>query len=292
MRDGSSRQVRTIFDAELMNADLNKATQGCVLCQSAHDVLGARPSPSPASQRQNEKRTSRDDDEEQSEFVLGSDDDEPSEEVDTVSEGARPVSPPPAYHNLADAPAPYDVHDEKCRDKLSVHYIKPQETLLGLSLQYRVDARYLCQINRLHPSALTTSPQLLHTLPFLLLPPHVNSTSSEPLLTPEQERRRLIIRRFQVHTRCSDYAMAAAYCNAIFDAREREADLVRQNRIARGDEVGAHSVMVRTGGELEEACRQYELDDKWEKEQGGKMGSRMRSTGQVESAVKGWSRPR
>ncbi|KAM0788379.1 hypothetical protein ACM66B_001519 [Microbotryomycetes sp. NB124-2] len=275
--------------------------KGCVLCQSAQDVLAT---PNRASKPTNEKHPRLEND--QTDFVLGSDDEDEASEMTNAARLPSP-SPPPA--SLVDQPPPaYDEHaipaqvashhldkDEKVRgqqDKLSVHYINPDETLLGLSLQYRVDGRYLCQLNKLHPSALTTSPQLLHTLPFLLLPPSVDSKSSEPLLSAEQERRRLVIRRFQVHTRCSDYAMAAAYCNAIFDAREREAQLVKRNRLARGDVTCAQEVTVRVGGELEEAVEQYQFDDKWEKEQHGKMGSRIKSTGSVEREVKSWSRPR
>ncbi|KAK4058398.1 hypothetical protein OIO90_000556 [Microbotryomycetes sp. JL221] len=231
--------------------------------------------------------------EQQDDFVLGSDDDDEDDEDDD-DEKSPPPPPhddsPPAY-TATMTPVPDSKQEKQSRDKLSVHYIKPEETLTGISLHYRVDGRYLCQINKLDPSALSTNPQLLHTLPFLLLPPSVTSSSNEPLLTPEQERQRLIIRRFQIHTRCSDYAMAVAYCNNVFDQREKEAQLIRQNRKARGDLNANDQVQVRTGGELEEACQQYEFDERWEKQQRGKMGSRIKSTGQVERAVKGWSRP-
>lgn len=85
--------------------------------------------------------------------------------------------------------------------------------------------------------------------------------------------------------------MASAYCDAVFSARDKEAEMVRANRLARGDPTAAE-VAPREGGELEEAVASYETDERWEKEQKGKMGSRLKSTGQVEGKVKGWSWPR
>lgn len=150
--------------------------------------------------------------------------------------------------------------------------------------------RLLCQLNKLPISTLSTTPHLLHTLPFLLLPPSAHSRSSTPLHPPCVERKRLLVRRFQMHTRCSDWAMANAYVEAVLRAREKEAEFVQANAEARGEgEWGG----VREGGELEEAVESWERDERWEKGQReGKMGSRIRSTGQVEGKVKGWSWPR
>ena len=67
--------------------------------------------------------------------------------------------------------------------------------------------------------------------------------------------------------------------------------MIRTNRLARGDPSAAE-VVPREGGELEEAVASYERDEKWEKQQKGSMGSRLKSTGRVEGAVKGWSWPR
>lgn len=149
-------------------------------------------------------------------------------------------------------------------------------------------------MNKLPLSTLSTTPHLLHTLPFLLLPPSATSCSSTPLHPPSVERRRLIVFKFQRQTRCIDWAMANTYVSTVFDAREKEADFVRQNRAARGD-ISGGEVDVRKGGELEEAIEQWERDERWEREQGkgkGTMGSRIKSTGQVEGKVKGWCWPK
>jgi len=149
-------------------------------------------------------------------------------------------------------------------------------------------------MNRLPISTLSTTPHLLHTLPFLLLPPTARpSTSTKPLLPPAEERKRLLIRRFQIATRCTDYAVAKAYIDQVSKAREEEAEFLRRNRGI--DEV----VEVREGGELEEAKKSYEADERWELEQrelGGKgkgkalFGSKIRTTGEVENSglKKGW----
>lgn len=89
-----------------------------------------------------------------------------------------------------------------------------------------------------------------------------------------------------MHVKCDSYAMAQAYVDQVFTRREREASFVSDNRRARGDD--DVEVAVREGGELEEAIEAYRVDEKWEKEQDGKMGSRLKSTGRVEAEVKGW----
>ena len=105
---------------------------------------------------------------------------------------------------------------------------------------------------------------------------------------PIEERRRLILRRFQVRTRCADWAMASAYVGQVFRERDAELSMIRANRVARGEDV--EGWVSREGGELDEAVAAYEMDQRWEESQKGKgrMGSKMRSTGQVEKQVKGW----
>lgn len=218
------------------------------------------------------------------EFVIGDDE----EEEDLEETGGAEVDTLPAYEapSFVDQLAPDDKQS-------SIHY--------WLSLKYRIDVRLsspkaipltpsqgpsLCTLNHLPLSTLSTTPHLLHTLPFLLLPHPSSSFSSSPLLSPSLERRRLVLRRFQVQTRCAEWAMANAYVGAVFEGREKEREMVLENRRARGDE---REVEVREGGELEEAVESWRRDTEWEKGQKGKgMGSKIRSTGKVEEAVKGW----
>ncbi|KAK4705413.1 large subunit ribosomal protein L24e, partial [Phenoliferia sp. Uapishka_3] len=221
--------------------------------------------------------------EEVDDFVIGDEDDDEGAVGETEKEG------PPAYGEEAAQPAPAEKGGEDMSSgQMQVHYLRPEETLLGLSMKYRESGQLLCRLNKLPLSTLSTTPHLLHTLPFLLLPPTSSSASSSPLHPPFLERRRLILRRFQVHTRCSDWAMANFYVSAIFRERDAEYEMVKANRVARGESV--EGLGPREGDELEEAIAAYEKDQKWEDGQKGKgkMGSKIRSTGQVEREVKGW----
>lgn len=129
----------------------------------------------------------------------------------------------------------------------------------------------LCQLNKLPLSTLSTTPHLLHTKPFLILPPTARrpSSSAKPILPAPLERKRLVVRRFQVATKCADWATARAYVEAVWHAREQEARFVAENRRARGEAVVGEGdeLEVREGGELEEAVRAYEADERWEREQ-------------------------
>lgn len=119
------------------------------------------------------------------------------------------------------------------------------------------------------------------------------SHSTKPIYEPLVERQRLALRRFQVHTRCSDWAMSNSYISTAFEARVNEASMINESRKNKGEVGGL--VEIREGGELEEAIEAYDRDLKWEvdwqknNKGKGKMGSQIKSTGEVERDVKGWS---
>ncbi|GAA5855877.1 hypothetical protein JCM8547_000398 [Rhodosporidiobolus lusitaniae] len=277
--------------------------RSCIACSTVDDVLG-RPVSSSSSKKgsstaaplslnnpSNAPPAYGDDD-----FVLGGDSDDEDDEPKTPpsSLSVEQEERPPLYEEDGTTPQ----LDEKRKDQqTTLHYIRPEETLAGLAMRYGVEGHVLCTLNKLPISTLSTTPHLLHTLPFLLLPPGSRtSTSTSPILPAPLERRRLIVRRFQVATKCADWALAQAYCDQVFKAREEEARFVNENRRARR-EVG-EEVKAREGGELEEAVEAFEKDERWEREQknglgkekGVAMRSRLRSTGQVEPKVrKGWA---
>ncbi|GAA5909829.1 hypothetical protein JCM5296_001830 [Sporobolomyces johnsonii] len=282
-----------------------RLAQACIMCQSAHDVLGSgtssrasskAPTPSASSSRLPAYSAPAQD--QAGDFVLGDDsdveDDAPPPPLDALFDGEQP----PAYEDEGAPP----VLDDK-REQCSLHYLKPDETLLGLSMRYGVPGHLLCSMNKLPLSTLSTTPHLVHTLPFLLLPPSASpSTSTAPLLPAPLERRRLVVRRFQMQTRCADWAVAAAYVDQVFKRREVEAEFVRQNRAARAGERGegegereGEGVVVREGGELDEAVEAWRRDERWEREQQaqgkgkGVIGSKLGSTGQAKIKVRtGW----
>ncbi|GAA93746.1 uncharacterized protein L969DRAFT_92335 [Mixia osmundae IAM 14324] len=183
---------------------------------------------------------------------------------------------PPAYladASLADLPA-----EKPSERETALHYIRPEDTLIGISFRYGVEPRALATLNRLPLSILTTSPQLLHTRSFLILPGHAKpSESPQPLYTPEQERRRLLIRRFMLAVKCPEQGVAESYIKQIEDARRKEYALLATES---GQAAG-----LRTGGELEEAVEAYTQDLQWEEEQskgkGKYTGSRIRSVGEL-----------
>lgn len=75
--------------------------------------------------------------EEASDFVLGESDDEDEETSPPPPVDAEePVELPPSYEDAEGV----TVGDEK-REQLVLHYIKPQDTLLGLSMLYKVEVR-------------------------------------------------------------------------------------------------------------------------------------------------------
>ncbi|GAA6062388.1 hypothetical protein JCM10212_003197 [Sporobolomyces blumeae] len=302
----------------------------CVLCQSAHDLLSSSSSASRPSRPPHATLPSYTGHLDDDEFVLGDDSDDDA--TDGPDRNEKQSSPPPGIEDRLihpdDEPPAYDDDNdgnttatkahvdskdqERSTERCNLHYLKPEETLAGLALKYRVEGPLLCSMNRLPISTLSTTPHLVHTLPFVLLPPGAApSTSTEPILAPREERRRLIIRRFQLQAKCADYSVAKAYCEQVWKKREEEADFVRTNRVARRtsgttDETPddhalrgeRDEVEVREGGELEEAVEAYLADERWEREQkenanhkgkGTLFGSKLRTTGQVEAKVKsGW----
>ncbi|GAA5911798.1 hypothetical protein JCM6882_003358 [Rhodosporidiobolus microsporus] len=284
--------------------------QSCILCSTAQDVLGGGASaPSSSSTSLNSSRGRRPPAyaapppapaaQDEGDFVLGGDSDEEDADEDGKDE---PLTPPPE-EEWGDLPPAYgedgvvrQVDGKRKREQPGLHYLKPEETLGGLALRYGVPGHVLCTLNKLPISTLSTTPHFLHTLPFLLLPPGSRpSTSTAPLLPAPLERKRLLVRRFQMATKCADWAMAQAYVDQVFKAREEEARFVAENRRARGETV--LDVEPREGGELEEAVEAFQRDERWEREQQtlgkgkgkGVYGSKMRTTGQVEGKVrKGW----
>lgn len=241
-------------------------TQYCIKCETVDQLLGGT-----ASSGDIDHRTS---------FVL-----EEEEEND--------LDDPPTYEtstNLRTAPIVAPATTEK---DSGVHYIALKETVSGLALKYGVPGLLLCTLNRLNPSVLTTNPNLIHTRQFLLLPPDVDPARnvSTPRFTSEQERQRLAIHRLQILEKIVSHAEAQAYIDAAFRARVEEYDSIVANRTRRGEPVG--DLAVRLGGELDDARESYSRDRAWEREQvagkgKGTLGSKMRSTGKVESAVRGW----
>ncbi|KAJ7583355.1 hypothetical protein C8J56DRAFT_790619 [Mycena floridula] len=104
----------------------------------------------------------------------------------------------------------------------SEYCIKKQDTLLGISMRFGVNARELCRLNNLPPSTLSTSPNLLFTRTTLKMPPSVKlqpqDTVSESQRKKEQVSR--ATKRLQTLTKEVDWNVASAYVALADDPHE------------------------------------------------------------------------
>ncbi|KAI0671578.1 hypothetical protein C8Q78DRAFT_973005 [Trametes maxima] len=155
------------------------------------------------------------------------------------------------------------------------YYIRPDDTLLGISLKLGVDGRALCRLNNLPVSTLRMTPHLLHTRSFLMLPPLPPSARPPPLSPEEQaldrERKARLAReraetRFQATTKEADRDVAKAYValaglpgagEDTLKEYEKEKGLRQRKVRVSEDEEGESSLEAR-------AMDRYFDDDEWE----------------------------
>ncbi|KAJ7052593.1 hypothetical protein C8F01DRAFT_1261731 [Mycena amicta] len=182
-------------------------------------------------------------------FVVGDDDDDNSNEDEPNAE-LSPESYP------VERPAP---------DK---YYIKRADTLQGIALRFKVDGRLLCQLNNLPPSTLNTTPHLLHTRTFLVIPPsaHTHLQPCETRPNSDEERAREVRRireraekRLQTLTKEVDWRVAKAYITLVADDPASADEFALKQK-----ELGATSSSTT----LEAMAADQYLDDlEWEAEQ-------------------------
>ncbi|KAI9061008.1 hypothetical protein FKP32DRAFT_1576789, partial [Trametes sanguinea] len=153
------------------------------------------------------------------------------------------------------------------------YFIRPEDTLLGISLKLGIDAPILCRLNNLPISTLRTIPHLLHTRAFLVLPPNANPppalSSAEQAL--DEERRARLAReraetRFQSMTKETDRDVAKAYValaglpdGEVSDFKEYQEEKGLRKRRIRGSEDRDAKVSVEG-----RAMDRYYDDDDWE----------------------------
>jgi len=158
-------------------------------------------------------------------FVLGDDDE--------IDDGTIPVpqtvhDPPPytPFEPVLTVPdarrtssevecptVPTRPEDEPSGSQVSRYYIKPGDTLTGISLKLGIDSRRLARLNGLPISTLSTTPHLLHTRHYLTLPPgsDTRSLSSPPPGTEENRTKERAAKRLAFVTKETDYRVAKAY---------------------------------------------------------------------------------
>ena|SRR5882762_3132253 len=139
--------------------------------------------------------------------------------------------------------------------------------------------RELCRLNNLPPSTLSTTPHILHTRPFLILPPSARSKllvdNSNSTVDIEREIRLVrerAERRLQMLTKEVDWRVAKAYV-ALADVSDDDADMKWKELILRGDRMaksgagngGNGERDLSTGMTLEaRAVERYIDDEEWE----------------------------
>ncbi|RDB26202.1 hypothetical protein Hypma_006844 [Hypsizygus marmoreus] len=212
-------------------------------------------------------------------FVLGDDEDEDSEaELDEKLEtdGAAEPSPPAKaiqrpstphedleiQHPIPSAGSPDSKEEPVTAASQSTplkYHITKTDTLQGIVLRFRVDPYELCRLNNLPPSTLSTTPHLLHTRRFLLLPPSAHQAPiyrEPPEVARAREERRgreRAEKRLQTMTKEVDWRVAKAYV-ALAEDQEEEEEGARKMK-----EQG----MGRTTLEAR-AIERYFDDDEWE----------------------------
>ncbi|KZS94248.1 hypothetical protein SISNIDRAFT_465747 [Sistotremastrum niveocremeum HHB9708] len=94
---------------------------------------------------------------------------------------------------------------------MSRYYIKPLDTLVGISLKFSIDGRKLCALNHLPSTTLTTTPHLLHTRTFIDIPYAGHPLPPPPPELLQQRERERAVKRLQLVTKESDLGVAQSY---------------------------------------------------------------------------------
>ncbi|KAF8624520.1 hypothetical protein AX15_005832 [Amanita polypyramis BW_CC] len=116
-------------------------------------------------------------------FVLADDDDDDDDDGDDDGECLRPGQELPSHEATTQmmeqivkprSPAEQSGHctEQELRgDAPFKYYLTLKDTLQGIVLRYGASGYEICRLNKLPPSTLTTTPHLLHTRTYILLPP-------------------------------------------------------------------------------------------------------------------------
>ena len=201
--------------------------------------------------------------------------------VSPPSEGTRPLQLDIGDNRPCADPDKRDEATDSNQGSAGTYYIRPDDTLLGISLRLGVDVsattslplpiehstthqgRTLCKLNDLPPSTLRTTPHLLHTRTYLVLPqshPQQRHTTSD--VAPEEEARRMRVRAqvaFQQVKKEMDDGIAEAYV-ALAEDGDSEPDFASLK--AEGEKKESR----RVGRTVEErALDRYLDDDEWER---------------------------
>ncbi|KAG6898210.1 hypothetical protein C0992_003322 [Termitomyces sp. T32_za158] len=149
------------------------------------------------------------------------------------------------------------------------YYIAQSDTLQGIVLRFGLDGHQVCRLNNLPPSTLRTTPHLLHTRRYLILPASarkaglpINQETSYQVAAREATRgKERAERRLQTVTKEADWYVAKAYVALADDPIEEMEDQERWERKRKeyGSDVG-----MRPSNLEERAIKKYLDDSEWE----------------------------
>jgi hypothetical protein len=231
-------------------------------------------------------------------FVVGDEDGDEQTLETSLSDGEAvqipgPTAPPNTlpteltrHPELDVTGTPHGASEEPPDDKQAHpgrYYIRPDDTLLGISLRLGINVgvvrssiswsnriaiyqgRILCKLNDLPPSTLNTTPYLLHTRAFLVLPEsHSQHATSVP--SAQEDARETRVRAgiaLQRVTKETDWGVVQAYV-ALAEDSDLEPDITSLKFEGEKPRSGSEKVPRRT---LEERAVDWYLDDdEWERE--------------------------
>lgn len=144
------------------------------------------------------------------------------------------------------------------------YWLQKQDTLQGIALKYKLNSREICTLNGLPPSTLSTTPHLLHTRPFILLPQTDKQIPPPPPDAEEREenrKRERAAKQFQFVTKEIDWGIAKAYV-AISEVNDTDHDYAMKRK-----EMGQPVAGTSSTGKASGAVDLYMDDEEWEREQ-------------------------
>ncbi|KAF8623611.1 hypothetical protein AX17_007314 [Amanita inopinata Kibby_2008] len=203
-------------------------------------------------------------------FILGEDEDDQNEDGE---EKSLPETAPPPYEEPVQDTSPTvavgDFHE--LREPAPVkYYLSRGDRLQGIALRFGVNGHELCRMNKLPPSTLNTTPHLLHTRTFILLPPS-NTKAREAVdrMSGEDAERKVIIEReravkkLQMVTKEVDWRIAKAYVALAEEEGEAE-ELQRKTKENGESSSSTTTTLSRAAIEL------YVEDSEWEETHAGR----------------------
>ncbi|KAF8273259.1 hypothetical protein EI94DRAFT_1769325 [Lactarius quietus] len=162
------------------------------------------------------------------------------------------------------------------------YYIQPDDTLLGISLRLGINGRILCKLNDLPPSTLNTTPYLLHTRTFLILPEsHSQHATNAPSAEEDAREKRVGAQiALQRITKETDWGIVQAYV-ALAEDCDSEPDITSLKFEGEKPQSGSGRAPRRRTLE-ERAVDLYLDDDEWERREGQRVGVNMNMNIRVE----------